>query len=157
MFFLLLLFPNLLLIFWQDFKMRHIHVVLPFFIFISSLYFIKPDFKIISLNLIFIIVLFSTLTIYLSYKNKKIINPFKLHFGLGDLLFYLAIIPFFNLYNFILFFVLSMLFAILCQKIFFKLILPTSIPLAGLSSILLLLIILKDVFLSFESLTLIKL
>ncbi len=148
---------SLLLIFWQDLKLRHIHVVLPIITLLSSYSLIKPNLYQTGLNIFFLVITLGVLTIYMSLKNKKFLNPFKNYFGLGDLLFYLAISPLFFLYNYILFFVLSMLFAIVIQKIFKKNINQNSVPLAGLSALLLILILAKDIVLPFQKITLIHL
>ncbi|MDK2772173.1 MAG: hypothetical protein KYX68_08125, partial [Flavobacterium sp.] len=141
----------------QDLKLRHIHVILPIMIFLSSYFLIKSNLKIISINLFFLITTLSIMTLYMCLKNKQFLNPFEHYFGLGDLLFYLAIAPLFFLYNYILFFVVSMLFAIIIQKLFQKFIRHDSVPLAGLSALLLLIILGNDLLLSFHKITLIKL
>lgn len=159
---LILLFISLGTIFWQDNKMRHIHVLLPFVVLLFGYFLVKniPSIHFIILNnLIFLITTFLGLIVYMSIKNKKFINPFKNYFGLGDLLFYAAISPLFLLKNYVIFFILSMLFAISVQYFFKKHITQYSVPLAGLSSILLIIIIFKDAFflLGLVHVTLIKL
>jgi hypothetical protein len=154
---LIILTISLLLIFWQDIKLRHIHVVLPIITLTSSYFLIKPELNLMGLNILFLMLTLVVLTIYMSIKNKEILNPFKNYFGLGDLLFYLAISPLFFLYNYILFFILSMLFAIAIQKIFKKSINQNSVPLAGLSALLLILILVKDITLPIQKITLINL
>lgn len=73
----------------------------------------------------------------MSIKNKKLVNPFQNYFGLGDVLFYCAITPLFEIKNFILFFIVSMIFAIVLQIITSKKNETNSVPLAGFSAILL--------------------
>lgn len=157
MVFLSVLIISLLLTFRQDLKLRHIHVVLPILIFLSSYFLIKSDLKVIGVNLFFLITVMGIMTFYMCIKNKQLLNPFEHYFGLGDLLFYLAIAPLFFLYNYILFFVVSMLFAIIIQKLFQKFIRHDSVPLAGLSSLLLIIILGNDLLLSFHKITLISL
>lgn len=157
MVFLVVLIIGLLLVFWQDLRLRHIHVVLPILTFLSSYFIIKTDLKIIGINILFLIITLSVLTLYMNLKNKQFLNPFVHYFGLGDLLFYLAITPLFFLYSYILFFVISMLFAIIVQKLFRKFIKHDSVPLAGLSALLLLFIVGKDILLPFYKITLINL
>lgn len=157
MVFLVGLIIGLLLIFWQDIKFRHIHVVLPILTLMSSYFIVKSEFIIIGINLFFLLITLGVLTLYMSFKNNKFLNPFQNYFGLGDLLFYIAITPLFFLYNYILFFVISMLFAIIIQKLFQKFIKHDSVPLAGLSALLLLFIIGKDILLPFHKITLINL
>lgn len=157
MVFFITLVISLFLVFWQDLQMRHIHVVLPVLIFLSSCFLIKTDLEVIGINLLFLVITLSVLTLYMSLKNKKFLNPFKNYFGLGDLFFYLAITPLFFLYNYVLFFVVSMIFAIVVQKLFQKLIKYDSVPLAGLSALLLVFILGKDLMLPFYKITLINL
>lgn len=157
---LILLFISLGAIFWQDNKMRHIHVLLPIVVFSCAYFMVEsmPTNHIVILsNLIFLLITFVTLITYMSFKNKKYINPFKNYFGLGDLLFYIAISPLFLLKNYIVFFVFSMLFAIGVQYFFKKHISQDSVPLAGLSAVLMILIILNDALFSLGQVTLIKL
>lgn len=157
---LIILFLSLGAIFWQDNKMRQIHVLLPVVVFLCAFIFIKifpSKYTVVFSNLIFLFTSFVTLITYLSIKNKKYINPFKNYFGLGDLLFYIAISPLFLLKNYIIFFVCSMIFAIVIQFLFKKYIAQDSVPLAGLSAVLLIFIILNDTLFSWYQVTLIKL
>ena len=157
---LIILFFSLGVIFWQDNKMRQIHIVLPVVVFLCAFVFIKnfpSNYTIVLSNLIFLFTTFVALITYMSIKNKKYINPFKNYFGLGDLLFYIAISPLFLLKNYIVFFVCSMIFAIVIQYLFKKYISQDSVPLAGLSAVLLIFIILNDTLFSGYQVTLIKL
>ena len=90
----------------------------------------------------------------MSLKNKSFLNPFQNYFGLGDFLFYIAIAPLFLLQNYILFFILSMLFAIGLQIGLKKFIKEQTVPLAGFSALLLFIVIIKDLVLSFQKITL---
>ncbi len=90
----------------------------------------------------------------MSIKHRKIINPFSHYFGLGDLMFFLAVTPLFLPYNYILFFILSMLFSLALQQVFKKYMVQNTVPLAGFSALLLLLLIVKDVLLEFNKITL---
>lgn len=149
----------LLFIIWQDFKFRQIHVVLPILVFGFS-YFLTDYFtqnvKNLLFNVLFLSITLFVLFAYISIKKKSIVNPFKHYFGLGDLLFFLAITPLFTTYNYILFFILALLFSILMQVTLKKWIKKDSVPLAGLVSVFLVFIILCDAFLSFQKLTLIR-
>ncbi|MES2545618.1 MAG: prepilin peptidase [Bacteroidota bacterium] len=148
----------LLAVFFQDWKYRRIHVVLPFLIFSLSFYIIQqkhsPVFEIIIFNLIFFLITLSVLTIYMSLKNKQFLNPFQNYFGLGDLLFYIAIAPLFLLKDYVFFFILSMVFAIGLQLGLKKIIKENSVPLAGFSSLFLILVIIKDMMFGFQKITL---
>ena len=148
----------LLAVFFQDWKYRRIHVGLPLVIFLCSFYVIQYEnkilFKIIIYNLVFFLLTLSILIIYMSLKTRKFLNPFQNYFGLGDLLFYVAIAPLFILQNYILFFILSMVFAIGLQMGLKKIIREKTVPLAGFSALLLLMLIIKDMMLDFQKITL---
>lgn len=90
----------------------------------------------------------------MSLKNKKILNPFENYFGLGDLLFYLAITPLFLLQSYVVFFILSMIFAIVLQIALSKIVKKETVPLAGFASLLLMLLVISDTVLNFQKITL---
>lgn len=148
----------LAIVFIQDWKFRKIHVVFPLVIFAISFFIIaikKHDLlKIVLLNAGFFLTTLGILTIYMGLKSKKFLNPFQHYFGLGDLLFYLAITPLFLLKNYILFFILSLLFAIILQFGLKKFIREETIPLAGFTALFLIIVILKDSFFVFQKITL---
>ncbi|WP_349238953.1 prepilin peptidase [Flavobacterium yafengii] len=148
----------LLIVFLQDWKYRRIHVGLPLAIFFFSFYLIQHEnkilVKIIVYNLFFFLLTLSILIIYMSLKTRKFLNPFQNYFGLGDLLFYVAIAPLFLLQNYILFFIFSMIFAIGLQLGLKKIIQENTVPLAGFSALLLFILIIKDMILDFQKITL---
>ncbi|WP_157849257.1 prepilin peptidase [Flavobacterium sp. Root420] len=155
---LLCLSITLLFVFFQDWKYRRIHVVLPVAIFLLSIYITHtkpPLFKNLLLNGAFFLITLIVLVFYMSIKNKQFLNPFEHYFGLGDLLFYIAITPLFILPNFILFFILSMIFALLLQFVFKKIIHENTVPLAGFSALFLFIILIKDYLSIYQKLTLI--
>mgnify|MGYP003604328226 CR=1 FL=1 len=133
-------------------------MALPLIVFSFSFYLIQQESKIslklIAFNVVFFLLILSILTIYMSLKNKSFLNPFQNYFGLGDFLFYIAIAPLFLLQNYILFFILSMLFAIGLQIGLKKFIKEQTVPLAGFSALLLFIVIIKDLVLSFQKITL---
>lgn len=149
----------LLIVFFQDWKYRAIHVVLPILIFLSSYFIIKQENKlsnkIMLLNICFFIITLSILTIYMSLKNKRFLNPFQNYFGLGDLLFYICIAPLFNLKNYILYFILSMFFAICMQFTLRKKMKHNTVPLAGFSALFLFIILAMDSLLNVPKISLI--
>jgi hypothetical protein len=155
---LAILLVCLVLIFIQDIKYRRIHAILPIVIFSLSFFLIplkKYDLvEILLFNTGFFFITLGILTLYMSLKSKKFLNPFENYFGLGDLLFYVAITPLFLLKNYILYFILSMIFAILMQLGLKKLITEESVPLAGFSALFLFIILLKDNFIDFQKITL---
>lgn len=148
----------LLIVFFQDLKYRRIHVVLPIAMFVLSIYTIQLRpllVKNIVLNSAFFMLILSILVVYMSLKNKKFLNPFTHYFGIGDLLFYLAVTPLFMLPNFILFFILSMFFALTLQLAFKKVIKENTVPLAGFAALFLFIVLIKDCFSFYQKLTLI--
>lgn len=138
----------LAVIFFQDWKQRQIHVALPVLVFAAAVWLgvqqNKITFQEIGCNAAFFLVILSVLIVYMSVKQQRFSNPFQNYFGLGDLLFYLSVTPLFLLRNYILFFILSMLFAIMLQLLLRKKMQDNTIPLAGFSSLFLILVILKD-------------
>jgi hypothetical protein len=149
----------LLIVFFQDWKYRAIHVLLPIVIFLTSYFIIKHENKlsnkIMLLNICFFTITLSILTIYMSIKNKRFLNPFQNYFGFGDLLFYITITPLFNLKNYILFFILSMFFAIGLQFALRKTMKHNTVPLAGFSALLLSILLIVNSFLSIPKISLI--
>lgn len=156
---LIVLCIALAILFWQDAKWRHIHVVLPIVVFTTAYFltnYLQNNLKLIGINVLFFCITIALLTLYMSLKNKGFLNPFQNYFGLGDVLFYIAITPLFLLYNYVLFFITSLLFAIVMQFVLRKWIKKDSVPLAGLSALLLLFVIAKDVVFSVQKITLIR-
>lgn len=149
----------LLIVFFQDWKYRAIHVLLPTIIFFSSYFIIQQENrlsnKIMFLNICFFLITLSILTIYMSIKNKSFLNPFQNYFGFGDLLFYITITPLFNLKNYILFFILSMFFAIGLQFTLRKTMKHNTVPLAGFSSLFLFIVLTMDSLLNIPKISLI--
>jgi hypothetical protein len=147
---------SLVVVLFQDLKFRKIHFVLPVLLFIFSIVlFNRTGMKyIICLtNISFFLFIIGILVLYMSVKSKKLLNPFEHYFGLGDLLFFIGIAPLFLTFNFVLFFILAMIFSIVLQFIFQKVTKEKTIPLAGFSALLLFLFILKDVLLNYSKIT----
>jgi len=67
------------------------------------------EWKVLGLNLIFVIVVMSVLFLYVSIREKKLTNIFENHFGIGDVLFFIAVSPLFSTTNFVLFFISGMI------------------------------------------------
>jgi hypothetical protein len=144
------LIPILLLIFLQDLKKRTIHVGLPIVIFLLALLvnYISLDlnFSVIAYNVTFVLINIIGLTLYLSFKSKSFVNPIDTYIGLGDIVFFLALTPLFNLKPFILFFILGLLFSLLMHVAFMLFKRIQTIPLAGYLSLFLILNILAENF-----------
>ncbi len=151
---------SLLIIFFQDWRFRKIHVVLPFVIFIISFFLIPIKnlelVEIAAYNSIFFLINLGLLTLYMCLKSREFLNPFNHFFGLGDLLFYIAVSPLFLLINYIIFFILSLVFSILIHFCLKKIIKENTVPLAGFSALLLLILLMYDYFLNFQKITLLQ-
>ena len=147
----------LLIVLWQDWRFRRIHVVLPLSVFALAMYQTHNivTYKEILLNIFFFLIVLAFLVVYMSIKSKKILNPFHHYFGLGDALFYIAIAPLFGLKQFAIYFIASMVFAVIMQLSFKKYIKESTVPLAGFSALLLVLIMVSDLSFNFNKLTLI--
>jgi len=83
------------------------------------------------------------LFLYASVKSKRIINPIDSSIGLGDIVFFVAIIPLFFSTTYIFFFSTGMLFSIICHLLFTKN-KEAHVPLAGYLSIYLILFFIVD-------------
>src|SRR5688500_11436731 len=108
MVFYTLLVVLLIVAFYQDCKYRAITwFVFPLLAVVALLIFVQLNgaWKALGLNLIFVLVVMSCPFGYISLREKKLTNIFAQHFGLGDLLFFIAVCPLFAPSNFILFFI----------------------------------------------------
>lgn len=146
----------LFIIIHQDFKYRAVNwVVFPFLAFFAILYNLISQNTVTQLlknsmfNLIFIILQFCLLYLYFALKNRKLVSITE-KVGAGDLFFLVAISLLFSPVNFILFYIISLIFSLAFYGINF-LIFKTknpfkiSIPLAGLQSLFLIAIFLIEV------------
>jgi hypothetical protein len=151
----------LLVMFYQDIKHRHIHIIAPVVLFSCTAYAAFKNYNeaflnIILLNLAFLFITFAALIGYMSVRRKKFLNPFKNYFGLGDLLFYVAVSPLFLLHNYVLFFIASLIFTLVLFYFFKRIINAASIPLAGFASVLLAALLCFDILVKGYSITLIN-
>lgn len=138
----------LLLIVYQDLSSRTIHVLLPVVLFLCGLWFlIDSGFPILVLwlNGAFVVLVMAVLVCYMRLRQGFWANPFREYFGLGDLLFYLAVIPYFLPMHYVAFFSGSMLFALLVHKIVYRG-KHLGIPLAGYAALLMGLLLGRDLF-----------
>lgn len=103
------------LIFWQDKRQRAVHWVLFLLLFITSLgiKWEETQFENLLFNVFLIIFLLGTLTLYLTFKNGKLINITHGYFSWGDILFLVAVIPLFETYSFIVFFTMGTLISLM--------------------------------------------
>lgn len=148
-YFLLIVF--LLFMLYYDVKTRMIHIVLPVLVFCLAtlINYISDDLKLsyIIYNTGFVLVNIIGVTLYFSLKSKSLINPIDNSIGLGDIVFFLAITPLFNLKTFILFFIAGLVFSLFVYGItsLFKRV--RTIPLAGYLSLFLAInLVIQNVF-----------
>lgn len=90
----------------------------------------------------------------MSIKKKKFDNPFNTYFGLGDFLYFISISPLFLSVNYLVFFIASLVFSMLIYVFFIRKKRKETIPLAGLSSLLLSLVVISDVLFGLKKITL---
>ena len=125
---------------YQDFKDRAISWYLPVLIFLVGLIgafvneiFIWRDYL---ASLSFVILQITGLYVYLAIKKKSIkINLTSDFLGWGDLLFFVAIIPYFGFKEYVVLLVAGMVMSLLAQKVVQLFYRSDSIPLAGWLSI----------------------
>jgi hypothetical protein len=88
------------------------------------------------INSVFLSMHIMAIFIYLFVKHKRLVNPFREHLGIGDLLFWVAISPAFSPLNFVLGFLSSVLFAI-AVSLFLRYgrTADKTVPLAGLQAL----------------------
>ena len=143
----ILLIISLLLAFVQDWKERSIHVVI--FLAIAGIavakFFLTDfQFSLVGYNSLFVIAVIGLLMLYVSLKSGKGVNIFKEHFGIGDLVFFVAITPLFGNRNFILFFITGLILSAVIHLLVMLFKKESPIPLAGYLSLYLIGIIIVD-------------
>lgn len=141
----------LLVTLYQDVKRRTIHVVLPIVVFCVSIMINYEsevlDFYNMLYNIAFVLINVIGLTVYYSFKEKTVVNPIDTFIGLGDIAFFMALTPLFDLKSFILFFILGLLFSLVIHgvSLLFKKI--KTIPLAGYLALFLMInMVVKSMF-----------
>jgi len=99
-------------------------------------------------NIGFVLIQLLFLSIYFSVEQRKLVNIFAHHFGIGDLLFLLSVTVYFSLFNYILFYVTSLMMVIVFTLVLNHLAKKTDpkIPLAGEQALLLILFMAIDWF-----------
>lgn len=108
----------LVFIAWQDFKYRAVYwwlfplLVIALAIQHSGSLGWQEVVRAGSYNLLFLFLQLAFLTLYFSLKQKRWTNIFDGYFGLGDLLFLTAVTVYFSLYNYILYYAISLLLVI---------------------------------------------
>lgn len=132
---LLLLF----VVFIQDFKTRRIYSMLLPIIFLTSIAYRWKTFDLHQVLLcnLYILILLISLTLYLSFKNKRFTLVWKGYLGLGDILFLVAVTPLFHVLEYIYFLTFSLLIIIILYLLSIVFIKRKTIPLAGYLSVIL--------------------
>jgi hypothetical protein len=143
----------LLVIFLQDLKSRAVYwflfpslvILLAYLRFQHS--FSWPDWeKSVSINIGFIALQLLFLTLYFSVRNKKLINITNELLGLGDILFLLSISFYLSVLNFLFFYIISLIGALLIWLTWQSLSTKKNkyIPLAGFQSLIFMLFLACD-------------
>lgn len=136
------------IIFYQDLRYREISWWTLPLLFISLIpkYFVNNSWSILIeqgvINSLITIIELLLIFLYFSIKNKKITNVFTIQLGIGDVLFLLIIGPFFHPMLYVWFQVSSLILILFFSLIYgvIKKNWNYTIPLAGILSILLLLL-----------------
>ncbi len=137
---------TLIIAFYQDWKYRGITWVLfPVLAAITALLFAQQTLPVkwLLMNALFVLLVIGALFIYVGLKNRKFVNVFKTGFGIGDLLFLLAVVPLFAVENYILFFITGMFLSAVFHLLISKGNTAARIPLAGYLAVYL--IVLKSI------------
>lgn len=147
---------NLLLFFcygwitWQDFKSREVYLVsfvlLSLLIAIRSILVITPDAELIQTNCAILGIIVSMVALYYILRyGLKFIERLKSGIGLGDILLIPVLLICFSSFNLILFLVLSILISLLYWIVNqFTNSKESTIPLAGIQTLLLNIIIILE-------------
>ena len=140
----------LLLVTYQDFSQREISwYTLPL---IFLFYFYKTPLSVVELinlsiaNVGFVFFVFITTTVYYSIKGSKLINIVNHYLGIGDILFFIVCSFIFDLPNFLLFFISSLVLGIVVGGVLKSRKEQATIPLAGIMSFYLFILSILDKF-----------
>lgn len=132
---------------WQDYKYRGISwMVFPLMlgIVVADVWF-GSKWESISIfwliNISFVVMMLVGVTVYFSFKNKGLVNIAHTYLGWGDILFFVFLALFFSPLNFMIFLIVSLLFVLILVLMYKKI--AQNIPLAGIQSALLLLVLLS--------------
>lgn len=135
----------LLLIAYQDIRLRSVSVVL--FVLVGVLNFARGVSRVetqtlityISVNTAFVVIIMSLLTGYLLIRYKKNVKViFRDFLGIGDLVFWVMMVPAFSPANYVLFYFFSMLTCAILFPAIKKISQPqdvATVPLAGMQAL----------------------
>lgn len=133
---------------YQDFRYRGIYwwmfPLLAILLISCVLHWVSLEVMVFSAikSCVFLAVQLVILTIYLSLKQKRLINILTGFFGLGDLLFLIVLSMGLSFLNYVVFYMASLMLVIICSAIFSKMsdVQHYKIPLAGYQAIFLMLL-----------------
>lgn len=135
---ILLISLVLVIITIQDLKNRLISIfALLFLVILSVFYWYVNSKEIITIlySVSFLFLNFTSLKVYTIITKKKKTEDLIYGLGLGDILFFIAIIPLFNTTNYILFFISGLVVSIIIHSIVSLFMKNELIPLAGYLSL----------------------
>lgn len=129
----LLLIIVFALILIQDVRHRGVHWVLFSLLLVTAclISYDSMDLKTIAFNIGFLSFMLLSLTLYLSIKNRKLINITNGFFSLGDILFLLAITPLFTFREFLFFFTIGTMGTLVIHLIVNLIKKQNTVPYAG--------------------------
>lgn len=144
---------------YEDFKERKIStlwLLLLFFVSIWKGYRQLPFTELLtysSINTLFVLFQCILISIYVSIKEKKWTNPTIHYLGWGDILFFIALTPFFHPINFVVFYtggLLTVLLGYILLKGYLKESLSSQIPLAGGIAAVFICLLIINIYLQFN-------
>jgi len=103
--FLLMTLGACLLVFYEDFKQRMIHIsALTLFGLSTIIYSYHKGylFEIFALNILFLLIVFSILYIYLFLKHRQLPKMLGRYIGLGDIIILALVCTSYSLYNYVI-------------------------------------------------------
>ena len=122
---------------YQDFKARAIHVMLLAVLLVLGIweaYRLQIPLQELLFSGVFTLFTLGGMWLYIGLKNQEFVNPLRQHIGLGDVVFFFVVIPFFSFYSFMLFFISGLILSLVLLVLLRKWITSDSIPLAGILS-----------------------
>lgn len=146
---------------FQDFKNRSIYALTPLVVLGISFYLgiqqlpINFYVRLLLINLFYLVVFISLLLTYFLIKGIPLMNVFNDFIGSGDLLFLFCTLAFCPTFELILYFLFSFTIALLIYFLHIKMKADSSIPLAGIMSIFMAIILIGKWSLSFNPLNII--
>jgi len=104
------------------------------------------------MNNLFIFFQLGVIFLYFRIRFKNTLNIFKNVIGIGDILFLIMISPLFSIINFIFFFIVSLLFTLIVFIVLkaLKIYKNSRVPLAGLQSLFLIIVLVIQIFSKFN-------